>query len=356
MAALLALCYEILAAVLEGLGVLSGIASILNFINQQVPSFARERVQYSIAGEVNEINQTVNSLTVGNSALHDQMVADTAAIILAIGNAQQAANPVILPAIPPAGYGTPTSSDIGSAVWNWPGSAYNGLPADQLGLSSLYAENQALIYKTVPIQSGEFFTESGPWRDTSAPSGTAAQPTWPIANIISSDTLSTFIERESGYNGWALAGDGSYYSVADGVAGFQYQTVMSPQAFLLYKESLFPVATGVVAPVWPGLAKVTFGTSVALASVVTLTEVMDGVVITLTGTPPDKPKYVLGGLTATAHIGQLAFVDDDGHAEYPQNLSFASQVYVPIAMAAASACVVRAVPGVTGTIQAWKVT
>jgi hypothetical protein len=103
------------------------------------------------------------------------------------------------------------------------------------------------------------------------------------------------------------------------------------------------------------LSYVTLGTPTPLTLATDITAFMNGVLIEITATPPGKPTYQIGDRLATAHIGQVSFLSDNGDMEYPQNLSFANQVYVPLTMTFAAGAKVRCVPGVIGTITPWQV-
>jgi hypothetical protein len=104
------------------------------------------------------------------------------------------------------------------------------------------------------------------------------------------------------------------------------------------------------APVWPGIANVTTLAPVAIDVTVTITEAMEGVIVTITGVPSKQGQFVLGDLISWRNVGAIAFTDDNGQAEYPQLLGLQNAVYCPKAMAHAGGVVVRASPGVTGTI------
>jgi hypothetical protein len=95
------------------------------------------------------------------------------------------------------------------------------------------------------------------------------------------------------------------------------------------------------------------GTPVALTSALDVDTPMDGVLIALSSVPPGKPTYLLGSALGTAHIGQVTFISDNGDLEYPQNLSFANEVYCPLAMTHAAGVRLRCVPGVSGTVTPW---
>jgi hypothetical protein len=119
-----------------------------------------------------------------------------------------------------------------------------------------------------------------------------------------------------------------------------------------------PVAVDVnVPPVWPGLDKVTLGTAVALAPGLTITEPMDGVLISITGTEPSFTHwFTYDDLRAYRNVGALVFLTDDGQAENFQPIGFVSAVYCPRSIKRAGAVKVMTGHGLTGTVTPWTIT
>lgn len=285
------------------------------------------------------------------------MIADAtlnqAALLAAITALGGGGGPVTLPTIPPAGYGGAAAVDIADAVWLFL-IGTDGLAAGQL----LAGGAQAILNDNLleaDITAARYFRPIY-WAYNALTSAGITQPVFDPHDILVGETLLTNLERQNPLMSCAWwEGVNGHVAIYLGGAGAiqSWVTLLDEPAFQELALLVNPAAMVSGAPIWPGLANVTLGTSVALDRTVTLTEVMDGVIVTLTGVPPGKPTYVLGALTATAHIGQIAFVADNGAAEYPQNLSFASEIYVPLALVGASAVVLRTIPGVTGTVQAW---
>lgn len=108
-------------------------------------------------------------------------------------------------------------------------------------------------------------------------------------------------------------------------------------------------------PVWPGLANVTMGTPVALATGVTITAPMHGVVVNLTSVPSDTEHYDFDAQLSYVHLGALAFANDDGAVEGFQPFSFGKHLLTPNRMTEASAVYVRCAIGVTGTVTPWTI-
>ena len=117
-----------------------------------------------------------------------------------------------------------------------------------------------------------------------------------------------------------------------------------------------PVVTLNAPPVWPGIDNVTLGDPVDLAPGLTITEAMDGVDVSITGTEPNYSYwFTYDDLRAYRSVGALVFLDDQGHAEAYQALNFASAVYCPRTMKRASALKLFSSHGLTGTVTPWTI-
>jgi hypothetical protein len=343
----------ILADLSNILGINQAIRSLLTNPNgpNSLPTLGFEirGIQVYVGDNVVGLPAVLNTL--------DGMIADATlnkdAILAAIALLPQVGDPVVLPVVPPLGYGGAVPSDIADQVWSFLRGGDLVSPYDYLRSGGI--ERLSLANST------GYRPDGGIWAYYYAPllsDGVHATfyPTQDFTTILPTDNLLTWLTRTNTVDfiqWWAGPGSAVLLQGDNGDGHIQWLTVIDDSDFQDIKAAIGLTPTSISAPIWPGLASVTLGTSVALDRAVTLTEAMDGVIVTLATVPPGKPTYVLGGLTATAHIGQVAFVADNGAAEYPQNLSFASEIYVPISLGSASAVVLRTIPGVTGTVQAW---
>lgn len=109
-------------------------------------------------------------------------------------------------------------------------------------------------------------------------------------------------------------------------------------------------------PVWPGVAGVTLGQSVALSDGLHLTTPMDGVIIAITTPPSRTGTMSIGGATFDYREGQIAFEDDQGHIEMWQYLGFRNALYTPRSMAHAAGARFRVLAGAEGTVTPWTIT
>jgi hypothetical protein len=208
-----------------------------------------------------------------------------------------------------------------------------------------------------PSGNTRYFEIGGTWFSTSGADTDRDYPVFPIANILSTDTLDVFLERESGFNGWIACGDGTWQVGQDVVGNdFIIHSKITDAEFLVLRDGPAAAGASVAAPVWPGLANVTLGSPVALAAGLTITEPMDGVIVELTSVPSVRGFYVFDDLNSFLNVGSLAFISDNGDAEPPQNLGFALAMYCPRSMKQAAAVKLRVGTGVAGTCTPWTVT
>ena len=347
------LLVRIVLGLADALGILSVIQGLLKSVSQ-------EKIPFLIESTVVATSLNVGSPSYGLAALHtqiqgvkDDLDASVASLTLQLVNLTDGTTPVSLPVTPPSGYGGASTSDIADQVWNGAIATIPSTPGDAL-LQVARSLNVTSLYD-MPLYVGIFRVSRIDWSAPGIYQSGVGYPTFDPTGVLVSDTLLSCLTRQN--PDWTCGnpwGPQSYVGLDwNGVSSSHYTTIIDEAGFKTLKESLGLLPPSLLAPIWPGSALATLGTSVALDRTVTLTEAKDGVIVTLTGVPPGKPTYVLGGLTATAHIGQIAFVADNGAAEYPQNLSFASEIYVPLALVGASAVVLRTIPGVAGTVQAW---
>ena len=108
-------------------------------------------------------------------------------------------------------------------------------------------------------------------------------------------------------------------------------------------------------PVWPGFGFATLGTPVALARTLTVDGPMDGVIVNLTTIPSRLGSFDFGDARSYVNAGRVAFVDDNGSAEWPLPFSFPQHVISPRNMVRATACYVSTASGIEGTVTPWVI-
>jgi len=278
-------------------------------------------------------------------------------ILTAIAAAQQAGSPVTLPSTPPSGYGGLDAGATGSAVWDFV----------EVGSSRSQGYWQVLM--------GNFGLNMGtalvPFRNPNSPHILAStdweypQPTldvnsWPQAsvnNILSTDDLVTWLERETGMSPWTDGGSGYYTIYSGGPSDFNFWCDLSATEFAILKNSLYPSgSTTVVAPVWPGLANVTLGSPVALDDGLTIAGPLDGLLIEIDSVPPPIGYYAFGTFLSYVKVGGVVFIDDNGQAENAIPLGPQLQNVCPTTMQHAASATIRCKSGCTGTVTPWTAT
>jgi len=321
----------------------------IGVILQNVLITAKETSPFEIRGYTKTAAAYVTDGTYGLpalaadiAALSAQLAAAETAIELAVGTPQQTGSPVTLP-------GT-FDQDVCNAVWNNTPYSYPrtmGYAVVNTAQSVIQAS-----YLGIPPQIGHFLVASVDFASQDFVLPGFTYPTWDPGDVLIGDTLLSMMTRQN--PGFTCAyGNPPQTNVLLTEplgAGISWITDLDETAFSELKQFYFPLTAFPTAPVWPGLANVTLLTPVALATSLTISEAMDGVLVSITAVPTKQGQFAFGDLISWRNAGALAFVEDNGDAEYPQNLGFQSAVYLPKAMAHCSGVVVRASPGVTGTV------
>jgi hypothetical protein len=280
---------------------------------------------------------------------------DFTAVLTAIGTPQQTGSPVTLPATTPAGGGWVDDSNVGGLVWGF------SLDPEFKTAITLLGEAHDVVYAN--DNAGGWIDQYSPYFSVSFYSQMngnfpfANQTPQPLAaNILSTDTLVSWLTRE--LPTWTVD---PAFNGGDSIAVYDFSSlplifncILNEAQFEALKAAFNPVPS-VAAPVWPGLSNVVLGTPVAISTVVTIVEPMDGCLVAITGVPLKQGQFAFGGTVSWRNIGALAFTSDDGDEEFPQTLGFENAVYCPKAMAQAAGLVLRASAGVTGTITPWTI-
>lgn len=109
------------------------------------------------------------------------------------------------------------------------------------------------------------------------------------------------------------------------------------------------------APVWPGLAGVTLGASVALEDGAELTGPLDGVLLTITSAPARAGRFAFGDLNSWRYVGAVVFQTDRGDWEWAQPIGLDAQIVTPKTMLHAAAARVRVESTWSGTLRPFTV-
>lgn len=310
---------------------------------------------------VNKILAILTDPVDGLNALHGEVatiIADLASIqgdVLGLGAPQQTGSPVTLPTTPPAGYGAPSSSSNAAAVWSFVSTD----EATQMGVIMSALSTWLRFFRdsmALPARFGSYeVINFDPFSLINNPNSGVLQIN-PATILATHTSISAWLnDVYSGFT-WHDNGDGMFWTVGFGTGGNSLlMCTLTPAEFEWFRE----VAEGIppipiVAPVWPGLANVTLGASVALAGTgVTVAGPLDGVIVHLTSEPQPLPYYDFNGKISWGKIGAVAFEDDNGDSEEMQLLGFEDAVYVPKSMRQATFCNIRLKSGTLGTVTPW---
>lgn len=299
-----------------------------------------------------ELDQ-ITALQSGQSVISAQITSLGTALIGLVTRLPQVGVPVTLPPVPPVGYGGASAAD----VWNYNASDTGDTAYENL--IQIYDELEdwsANVAVRTSFAPNAFFIG-----DRTSESVTAfLDGPYPVVDenaILSTDSLLTWVSGQ--LPGWLVTdpatSDGYCVVFSPGDTGHIAPWLIDIDLvrFAEMKRALFPSLVRATAPVWPGEANVVFGTPVALSSLFSITEPMDGVVIEITSPPSGRGSYDYDGVLSYQNIGSLSFFTDDLEQEFQMALGFTTAVYCPRSMARAAGVRIRTIPGLTGTAIPW---
>jgi len=303
------------------------------------------------------LNGVLTDPTFGLSALQSQIATlsgqlaiDVTALQTAIAATQQAANPVVLPSSYPGTWSATIASDSASGVWNTPDAFTGATTLGDLSNLAVVLSNMGAFHVNPGDSDRPFHWISNLFQTSPFPITRTFSPEFPANTILPSDDLVSFLNGANA--GWSWSWDDvahNWASANDPLnAGVTWYCDLNAVQFAQLQSALAGAVTG--APVWPGLAGVTLLTPVAIADGVTITEVMHGCLIAVTGYPLNRGQFSFNGVISVRNLGALAFFSDNGDEEFPQTLGFTSAVYLPKSMSSAAGLLLRTTGGVTGTI------
>jgi len=309
-----------------------------------------------LLAENNAIDLDIGTVMTNQATELTAITTGVSDILAAIALAQQTGHEVTLPAVAPTGYGGASSSD----VWDYTvagDSRTTGYRQVSAGAAAINLGDGTYV-RYPSWGSAEGWSISGDFDNGGEPE--------PSNSFLTPIALTDILLTDATYSAWVTrvlgaAPTGIIYGrayVAQAGSGWLWVCVYSEGDFLLYQaylRSLAPLGGG-GAPVWPGLARVTLGASVALSEALTVAELMDGVIIELTSVPSQRGFYGYDDVKVYQNIGALVFVDDNSDVEGFQAIGATFGVYSPRSMVRASAVKIRGGPGVTGTVTPWLIT
>jgi hypothetical protein len=248
----------------------------------------------------------------------------------------------------------PTVGEITAGAWGYSPTGPGGYTTIAM-LQGAFAWSRLHRWSVgLPLATDPRFMVSGPFNviDEDYSQLLAPLPAW--GEYLPDDTrLSWLIRTDTRYS-WAVT-DAPDMPVATAITGGVWNYELRP-AFTEGDFQLWKLAASsrfLDAPVWPGDALATRGTPVALASGLTITEPMDGILVAITSVAAKQMYFTYDDARAYRHIGALAFVTDAGDIEGWQSLGFVSAIYTPRTMARAAGVKIMSVVDTVGTVTPW---
>jgi hypothetical protein len=179
------------------------------------------------------------------------------------------------------------------------------------------------------------------------------QPDW--GDIQPTDDLITWLRRTCPDYTWN--GDGSGENIG-GYLTSEYEPAAPHWTARLtqteWKRIYNPDRNA--APIWPGIDKVTLGTTVPAVASTVLELPMDGIIWLTTSYPPARARWGAAPYYSVYHTGRLAFITDNGDLEPFQYMGWQNSIFVSQTMRRAAGVVVFLEAGIEGAITPWDIT
>jgi len=344
-------------------GIFSKLVSLsveLQVVINQLQGVATETSPGLIQFDTENTYNLVRDGTFGLQAIQAQLATfqattavDVTAILAAIAACQQTGLAVTLPGSPPAGYGGPSSSSNAAAVWAFHLIGSGQLAGDALDDAAALSHDMSDAQVGLPTIGNPPWIGQGSW-------GTGGSSSHPDINLPQV-AVSTILQSDLSATDWlnrvypafgTFTEQNGYPTLPDWGGGIQWVLPWDQEKFDRIKATFaLPVLSS--APVWPGLANVALGTPVVIADGAFIPGPMSGVVVHISAVPVPISYYPFGPLKSFVHAGAIAFVDDNGDAEFPHTFGPEHDVICPKVMAIAAHAYLRSPSGVIGTVTPW---
>jgi hypothetical protein len=344
---------EILGKVVAILAAVTGITAVLQALGVDIGNTALQTTLVDTETDVMTIQSAVLDTSFGLAAIEALMVTNQTALLAAIAAVQQTGSPVTLPTTPPPGYGGGSGGLTADEVWEYvvPGQEFTtgGLQA----FAGNYARSVG-NYSLAPLQSTNYFAIAGDLWDVEVDYFQGGWPLGDPSTILPTDTLSTWLERESGLTGWALQSNGTLYFVyvPDSSNPLMFVCTLDAAGFAALQAAGAASAV-LVPPVWPGSAHVSYGSVYTLADGLSVPGPMDGILVAIESVSYPIGYYPFGTYKSFVKVGGVIFKTDTDYAEMSQPLGLNFNVLTPRTMVSADAAIFRVQSGVTGVVTPW---
>jgi hypothetical protein len=339
------------------------ILTIVGIIQGNTTKAAQENVPFEIATNaavtravVDWSDVTPGPLKTALIAIEADSITHTTAILDAIALLQLAADPVILPTIPPTGYGGGSGGSTAEDIWNYQYPPASGnIMGDKVAKAGRFGEFLAQD-AWFPSAYGRWVGHHFDYSNLLVDPSTSAIPVIDASTILTSDaTILDWLNRTvSGFTWDDLGGLAISYDNTV-ISDEWWVCTMTDAEFQTLKGSAVALIAN-VAPVWPGVDLVTFLDPVTIDRQMKVTVACHGVIVNITAVPEKTAFFTFDTWHSYRNIGQVSFFNDDTDSESAQTLSFNSHVMTAKTMTIAAGFTCRTVGGVEGTIYPWIIT
>lgn len=341
---LIRLAILLLQQILARLGLFSqfetATTASLDLIESQV--VAIQGLNPNLATIIASLPSQISNLNAGIAAIEDDLA-------FAYNHPPANPHPVVLPPAP-AGYGGGASAND---VWNHMEPGSSRTVGYWQELAGAFALNVASLLQIPSNYAPEILVYYDYSNEFTPLPTTFPTPNFDVATILPTDaTVSAWLNRID-TSGWVFSQNAFGFAQADNLVPGYGGVVCTIDAHQFAALKSAAVAGLPTAPVWPGLANVTLGASLALSDGLTVPGPLHGVIVHITSVAPPIGFYPFGAVKSFVRAGALVFVDDNGDAEFPAPFGPDHEVICPRQMARADHVIVRLTSGVVGTIRPW---
>lgn len=231
--------------------------------------------------------------------------------------------------------------------------------------------NMSAYTEGLPVFGNPWFRLKGcsawnlPWSydDNTAPGVVLPiQPNWALWTGEPQTVADMLNQQELTYSWSMTQGEGDYVGYAfrpawPGAPSTNSLWCIVPQWLLPYVSGRALLADDSslrhIPPIWPGAVHAELGASVEVTEPITITEDCNGVIATIVSMPTSVSVYDWGDVIQTPRAGYVAFINDSGHTEDPQPVTWPTHIIGPKMCRLASGLYVRPHSGGVLTVQTW---
>lgn len=270
-----------------------------------------------------------------------------------VGQPQQTGIAVRLPTVAPPGYGGASSSAIADAVWAEPmpnAVPFTALEAQDslMGLMFMLSNNNTVV----PIEGNPGYAIGGAFSEPAATFSGPNQAFLDFSTILPTDaSLFAWATRVYPTSPWQHGPNGTVFENDSLNHAINWWVDLTQDQFRAHQAGAAAAAR--VAPVWPGIANVTLGTTIALSDGLVVPGPLDGVIVNITAVSPPVGFYAFGTVRSYARAGAIVFRDDNSNYEFPSPFGPQSQVVCAREIQHPTSAIIRLKSGITGTVTPW---